>query len=309
MKLVSVVIPVYNEAANLPPLHDAIVKAFEGLKYEFEVLFVDDGSTDNSTEVIEELSQKGKNTKYLFLSRNFGKEIALTAGIHEAKGDAVLTIDSDLQQPPELIPEFITKWEAGAEVVIGIRKKVERENVFRRLGSIAFYEIMNRISDVPFIPQSTDFRLLDRKVVDAFNQFTERNRLTRGLIDWLGFKRDFVYFNESKRLHGKASYSTFKLIRLALTSVTSHSLFPLKLAGYLGVIIFIGFGGFGLLMFFTKIIWNPFNLAFSGPAEIGVLNGFFIGIILMSLGIIAMYIGSVHDEVAGRPLFVIRDKK
>lgn len=310
-KLISVIIPVYNEAESLPFLWAEFQKVSTLLSsYDFEFVFINDGSTDNSAEVIKDLAASNPNIKYLELSRNFGKEIATTAGFNYAQGEAVIMIDADLQHPPRLIPEFIKKWEAGAEVIIGVRQKNKGEGIIKKLGSFLFYKLINRIAAIKIVPAATDFRLLDRKVVTEFNKFTERNRMTRALINWLGFKRDFIYFEADARLRGKASYSFIKLAKLALSSFISLSLLPLKLAGYLGCSIIFFAGSFGFYLLLGRYIFEwSFALSFTGTAELAILLVFLVGIILSSLGLMALYIASIHGEVINRPLYVIRDKK
>jgi glycosyltransferase involved in cell wall biosynthesis len=307
-KLISILIPAHNEADNIRPLADRLFSIAASLpSYRFEYLFINDGSIDATEQELEILVKKAPEVKVLELSRNFGKEVATSAGLHHAEGDAVIMLDADMQHPPEYIPAFIEAWEAGSEVVIGVRTQSGKQGKLKHWGSELFYAIMNRISDTSFVPRSTDFRLLDRKVVVAFRQFTERNRITRGLIDWLGFKRAFVSFDAPKRLHGTAAYSLPKLWKLALSSFVSHSLFPLKVAGYLGGLITGVFGTLGLFVFIVRYVFNdPWGFHFSGPAQLAIINVFLIGIVLMCLGLIALYVGNIHEEVANRPMYVVR---
>jgi len=309
--LISVIIPVYNESESIPLLMVELKKVFATLpNYQGEFLFVNDGSTDNSGEVIKNLAINDPSIKYLEFSRNFGKEIATTAGFHNAKGDAVFMIDADLQHPPRLIPEFIKKWEAGAEVVIGIKTSNKGQSWLGRCCSSIFYKSLNTIANVKVTPHASDFRLLDRKVVNEFNRFTEKARMTRALISWLGFKRDFVYFQADKRIKGKENYTLGKLFHLAVNSFISLSLIPLKLAAYLGFVIVFIFGFFGLYLLLGKYVFNwSFALSFTGTAQLAILLVFLVGIILLCLGLIALYIANIHSEVTGRPLYVIRSKK
>lgn len=306
-KLISIIIPVYNEEKNIPSLLNGLKKNLKESDYNFEIIFVDDGSKDDSAKKINMLIKDRLNTNLIQFSRNFGKEIAVTAGINHCLGDACIMIDADLQHPPSLIPEFIKKWEGGAEVVVGVRNENNEKNLAKKLGSSLFYKIMGKISETDITPNATDFRLLDRTVIDAFNRFSERNRMTRALIDWLGFQRDYVYFSADKRMSGKAGYSFFKLLKLALSGFVSHSLFPLKLAGYLGIAITFFSGTLGLFIFIEKyILSDPLNMRFSGPAILAVIILFLVGIILICLGLIALYIANIHGEVVGRPMYVIR---
>jgi glycosyltransferase involved in cell wall biosynthesis len=308
-KSLSIIIPVYNEAANIRPLMAALLPVLTQLSaYTCEIIFVDDGSSDRSVQAIEELMVTNSRIKLIEFSRNFGKELATTAGIHAATGDAAIMLDADLQHPPELIPEFIAKWESGAEIVIGVRRSNTKEGIIKRLGSKLYYSISNLISDTEILSNATDFRLIDRVVIDEFNKFSERERITRGLIDWLGFRRDTVSFIAPERRSGVASYNFSKLLGLAIKSFVSHSLFPLKLAGYAGVIIIIFSLPFGIFMFLSRYIFTNFY-NFSGTAILAVILLFLIGIVLSCLGLIALYIANIHTEVINRPLYVIRKKK
>jgi dolichol-phosphate mannosyltransferase len=259
---------------------------------------------------IKKLPDRDDRVKYLQFSRNFGKELATTAGLREAKGDAAIMIDADLQHPAELIPRFIEKWKKGAEVVVGVRKKNRREGLVKKIGSFLFYKIINAIAEIRITPNATDFRLLDRAVMNEFNRFTEKNRMSRALIDWLGFNRDYIYFNANPRMDGKAGYSTLKLVRLALSGFVSLSLVPLKLAGYLGIVIVIISGSLGLFIFIERyVLGEPWNMGFSYPSILAVINLFLIGIVLSCLGLIALYIANIHGEVINRPMYVIRSRK
>jgi len=308
-KLISIVVPVFNEEKNIPFFARELAGVLRGLenKYGFEIIFVNDGSSDGSSNIIEKLASSSERVKYLEFSRNFGKEIATSAGIRFAKGDAVIMLDADLQHPVDLIPEFIAKWQAGADIVIGIRKKNKGEGFVKKYGSILFYLVMNSIGDTDILPNSTDYRLLDRKVVEEFNRFTERNRITRGLIDWLGFRRSYVHFDAKGRNSGKARYGNLQLTRLALSTFVTHSLFPLKFAGYLGILITFFFGALGLFIFVEEYVLK--DMDFSWPAILAVIILFTIGIVLICLGLIALYIGNIHSEVTNRPMYIIRKKK
>jgi len=310
-KQISLVIPVYNEEKNIPDFYQAVSKAINelGERFDFELIFVNDGSTDQSLMLLEGLAAADSRIRYIEFSRNFGKEMATTAGLNAARGAAAIMIDADLQHPVELIPELIVRWQQGAEVVIGVRRHNQGEGWVKKFGSRLFYQIINRISDVEIVPQATDFRLIDRRVVDEFNRLTENNRMTRALIDWLGFKRDYVDFDAGARMNGQAKYDFFKLLRLAVDSFVSLSLLPLKLAGYLGSAIVILSGALGLYILLGKYFFHlAYASSFSGPAQLAILIVFLVGIILMSLGLMALYIANIHGEVAHRPLYVVRRK-
>jgi glycosyltransferase involved in cell wall biosynthesis len=306
-QLISIIVPTYNEAENIQPIYRAIKDATASLSQRFELLFVNDGSSDDTSEKLVHLANEDSDVRPIELARNFGKEIALTAGLHSAEGEAAIMLDADLQHPPELIPEFISKWGDGAELVIGVRKDYKTSKV-KQLSSSLFYKIIRSTSDTDLVPHATDFRLVDRQVIDAFNQFTEHNRITRGLFDWLGFNRDFVYFDTNPRANGTASYSFGKLVKLALDSLTGHSMFPLRIAGYIGSLIISISVPLGLFIFVNRYIFNNalFGITFSGSAILAVISLFLSGVMLSCLGLIALYIAHIHQEVTNRPLYVIK---
>jgi dolichol-phosphate mannosyltransferase len=307
---ISIIVPIFNEEANLAPLHEALVRALNGIPYAREIIFVDDGSTDGTPNVLARIAGHDLDVRVVTFSRNFGKEAAITAGIHHCTGDACILIDADLQHPPALIPEFIRKWKAGAEVVVGVRTRNPGDGLLRRIGSSLFNRIMNALSETPARPNATDFRLLDGIVIDEFRRLTEHGRLSRSLIDWLGFRREFVEFEASARRSGSSRFGTFALVRLALSSIVSHSLLPLKFAGYLGVVITLTSGLLGAFIFVENyVLDDPLQLNFSGPAILAVINLFLVGIMLCCLGLIALYIANIHSEVRNRPLYVMRRKR
>lgn len=305
--MISIIVPVYNEEKNIPFFYEKIQLVLNGSSCLWELIFINDGSCDKSLVELEKISKEDGRVRVIDFSRNFGKEVAMTAGINQCAGNACVILDADLQHPIEKIPEFIEKWEAGAEVVIGVREKNKGEGLVKKIGSYFFYKMINRISDMEIITRATDFRLLDRAVIDEFNKLTEKNRMTRALIDWLGFRREYIYFEANERIYGKPSYNFFKLMRLAFNSMISFSFFPLRLAGYLGIIITIFSFLLGMFMFITNYVTRSLN--FSGSAILAVIILFLIGIVLICLGFIALYIANIHTEVSGRPMYIIRSKK
>lgn len=308
-KLISIVVPFFNEASNLAPLCAELASALSGLPYRFEIILVNDGSTDDFEVTLRQLERDDPRLRSIEFVRNFGKEIAVTAGLNACVGEAAIVLDADLQHPPAKIPEFLEKWEGGAEVVVGLREGY-KPNFVRRLGARFFYRILNRISQTALTPDSTDFRLLDRAVLDEFQRFTERNRITRGLIDWLGFRRGYVSFAPGERRNGAGTYGLSKLVKLAMNSFVAMSLFPLKAAGYLGMIITLFAGSLGLFILFENYVFSdPWDLRFSGPAILAVILLFLVGIVLMALGLIALYIANIHVEVVNRPLYVVRKRQ
>lgn len=308
MKRITIVVPVYRESSNLEKLHERLDKVTGELPgFEWDYLFVNDGSPDDSLEVLRRLAQRDSKVKVLDLSRNFGKEVALTAGVHHAEGaDAVICMDADLQHPPELVPTLLKEWESGAEIVATVRVSIEKQPLMRRAGSYFYYWLMSKISGLDMVSQTTDYRLYDRKVVAAFRQATERERMFRGIMDWMGFRKIYVPFRAEARCEGAAGYSYTKLWRLAVNSITSFSLLPLRLTGYLGVLI-TSWSGF-LLMWMLGTYFLTDTHAYTPLAIVVVANTFLIGIVLMAIGLVALYIGTIHTEVVNRPLYIVREQ-
>src|SRR3972149_2497551 len=305
--LISIIIPVHNEENNLSLIYKQLKKVLDNTNYLFEIIFVNDGSTDNSSAELDKITNNDYTVKVVEFSRNFGKEAATTAGLEICHGSACIIIDADLQHPVGLIPEFLQKWESGADVIIGVRHENKGEGLIKRAGSFIFYQTINVISETEITPRATDYRLLDRIVIEEFKKLKEKNRMTRALIDWLGFKRDYVYFNANERLYGKPSYNYLKLFRLAVSSYISHSLLPLKIAGYLGIVITSFSTLLGLVMFVDKFfLKDPYKMYFSGTAMLATIIMFLIGIVLSCLGLIALYIGNIHGEVVNRPMYIVR---
>lgn len=304
---ISIVIPFYNEENNIPLVYRELKKILNNANYSFEIIFVNDGSTDNSSAELDKITAADHTVKVIEFSRNFGKEVAMTAGLDICQGAACILMDADLQHPVEMMHEFIKRWENGAEVVVGVRNKNKSEGLIKKAGSYLFYLTINAISETEITPSSTDYRLLDRIVIEEFKRLKEKNRMTRALIDWLGFKRDYVYFNANERLYGKPSYNYLKLFRLAVSSYISHSLLPLKIAGYLGIVITSFSTLLGLVMFVDKFfLKDPYKMYFSGTAMLATIIMFLIGIVLSCLGLIALYIGNIHGEVVNRPMYIVR---
>jgi len=306
-KLLSFVIPAYCEQENLRPAYQAIKSVMEKQlsDYSWEIIFVDDGSPDNSAQLLAELSSEDPKCGVVELSRNFGKEIALSAGVNYASGDAVICLDADLQHPPDHVPDMVLKWEEGNEVVEMLRSHSKNDPWLRRLGSGVFYSILRLLSSTDILAKTTDFRLMDRKVVDALGKVEERQRMFRGIIDWLGFRKTSLSFQPGPRKYGVPVYSYAKLINLALNSFISYSSIPLKLIGVLGLLI-TGAGLCVLLwMIATTIIapglWNYTPLAF-----VVVINLILAGVILTALGLMSLYISKIFSEVQNRPLYAVR---
>ena len=308
--LLSIVIPAFNESEGIEEFHSRLLlPALKGRKLSYEVIYVNDGSSDNTLTKLSSLTAGDTPVRVINLSRNFGKEIATSAGLYYAKGNAVIVLDSDGQHPPELIAEFVRLWQKGAQVVVGVRTSNQKEGFVKKFGSKLFYRMVNAISNTKLIPRSTDYRLLDRVVVDEFLKFSERDRITRGIIDWLGFERAYIEFDAPARLAGQASYNTSQLVRLALNSFVSLSLKPLFFFGWIGVAIIILSTIFGLFILIEQLILNdPWALHYSGSVILGTFTAFMVGLLLISQAILATYISHIYAQAQGRPLFVINPR-
>ena len=311
-KLISVVVPVCNEEKGIRKfLDERLLPELKKIdKYSFEVIIVNDGSKDKTLEIISDYAEKNKSIKVVSLVRNFGKEMALSAGLSYSEGDAVLTIDSDGQQPPERIKDFIKAWEDGAEIVTGVRDHYTKHGLIPKLGSKLFYRLLKMMGNKTTVPGSTDFRLMDRVVVDEFNELTEHNRITRGLVDWLGYDKKDIYYTYGERMAGKPSYNFRKLFNLAIDSFVSMSTTPLVIFGYLGV--FITFFSFVLGMFCIinqYILSDPLHLYWNGAVQMAIFITFLVGLVLISQSITALYISHIHAETQNRPLYIVSRKK
>jgi dolichol-phosphate mannosyltransferase len=304
---ISVVVPIFNEEAAIKLFHASLVAALEQIPdITYEIIYCNDGSTDTTADLIQKLQKSHPRIRLVSFSRNFGKEYALTAGIRQAKGDAVLMMDGDGQHPVSLIGDFITAWRSGSQVVIGLRNKSENRSATNRLASKLFYALFNMQAGQKLVPGSTDFRLIDREVQNAFLQLEESERITRGLIDWLGFKRSYIHFDAYKREHGDASYTTRQLIRLAVNSFVSLSPIPLYFFGYAGVCIAGMSGLLGITVLIEQVAMrDPLGWRFTGTAMLGILILFLVGIILMSQGILSLYVSRIHTQAKRRPLYII----
>ena len=300
----SIIAPIYNELENIPELYRRIREVMESTREPWELILVDDGSTDGSTEAILNLANEHECVRPLIFARNFGHQIAITAGWDYARGDAVVIIDADLQDPPELILEMAKKWKEGYEVVFAVRTEREGESWFKLWTASLFYRLIYRITDVKIPLDTGDFRLMDRKVVDVLRQMRERHRFPRGMSAWVGFRQVGVEYKRAARKAGETKYPFRKMFRLALNAITSFSYFPLQVA------TFFGFASAGI-----AIIAIPFvvymritgSQAFFGQATTLIAVLFLGGVQLISLGILGEYIGRLYDEAKGRPLYILRE--
>ncbi len=306
--LVSFVIPLYNESSGLEQFHASLVDVIEEQVRAYELIYCDDGSTDQTAALVHELHEHNPHIKLVRLSRNFGKESALAAGIAAAEGDAILMLDGDGQHPVAAIPKFLTAWHDGAQVVVGVRTN-HRSSGLKRAGSGLFYKLFNAMASQQLVPGSTDFRLIDREVREAFLHLHETDRITRGLIDWLGFRRELVYFKAADRHEGQPTYSSRKLVKLATDSLVSMTLMPLYIFGYLGVFITGTTFLLGVAILIEQLLLDdPWGWKFTGTAMLGILTLFLVGIVLTSQGILSLYISHIHTQSKRRPLYVIDHK-
>lgn len=307
-KLISIVVPVYNEEAGIAKFLDGeLLPVVLSLPYLVEVVLVDDGSRDKTLEKVAEC-KIGKKVplKVVSFSRNFGKEVALSAGLMYARGDAVIMIDADGQHPVEVMPQMLARWEEGADVVTAVRGVNTTKH---RLASRVYYGLMRMMGNKNIVVGALDYRLMDRAVVDEFNKFTEHNRLTRGLVDWLGFRQVQIPVQTKGRLEGKPTYSVRKLMTLAGDSLASSTRTPLVIFGYIGAFITVASVIFGLFILIEQyIMGDPMKLDWSGAVAMSVFVSFLVGLVLVSQSMTALYISQIHSEAKDRPLYVV-DKK
>lgn len=300
----SIIAPIYNESGNLQELYRRVRDTLDNLSEPWELLLVDDGSTDGSRDIIRELAEADPRVRKIIFARNFGHQLAVTAGLDYSRGQAVIIIDADLQDPPEVIPQLIEKWREGYEVVYAIRKEREGESWFKLATASLFYRIIYRITDVDIPLDTGDFRLLDRKVVDVMKEMRERHRFLRGMSVWVGFRQTGVTYRRAARFSGETKYPIRKMIKFASDAITGYSYFPLQLATYLGFFS----AGLSILAIPVVIVTRlAGSQAFFGQATTLIAVLFLGGVQLISLGILGEYIGRIYDEAKGRPLYIVRE--
>jgi polyisoprenyl-phosphate glycosyltransferase len=299
----SIVAPIYNELDNLPELYSRVRSVMDSTDEAWELLLVDDGSTDGSTDKICEMAKTDQRVRPIIFARNFGHQIAITAGWDYARGDAIVIIDADLQDPPEIILELAKRWKEGYEVVYAVRAEREGESWFKKFSASMFYRIVYRITDVKIPLDTGDFRLMDRKVVDVLKQMPERHRFPRGMSAWVGFKQIGVSYNRAARFSGQTKYPLRKMLLLALNAITSFSYFPLQVATYFGFVS----AGVAILAIPVVVYFRMAGIPqFTGQATTLIAVLFLGGVQLISLGILGEYIGRLYDEAKGRPLYIVR---
>ncbi|MES5262176.1 glycosyltransferase family 2 protein [Priestia megaterium] len=301
----SIVVPVYNEEEVIHETYRRLTEVMHSTKEAYELLFVNDGSRDRTAEIIKEYSEQDPAVVLLDFARNFGHQIAITAGMDYARGEAVVVIDADLQDPPELILEMIEKWKQGFDVVYAKRTKRKGETYFKKQTAAMFYRILRAMTDIDIPLDTGDFRLLDRKVCNQMNSIQEKNRFVRGLVSWMGFKQIAVEYERDERLAGESKYPLKKMLKLSMDGITSFSYKPLKLASYAGVTL----SGIGFIYLLVVLYLKLFtDSTITGWSSLIVIQLFFSGIILIILGMIGEYIGRIYDETKNRPLYIVREK-
>jgi len=298
----SIVVPAYNEGEVLPEFHRRLSAVMDTLDCAWEVLYVNDGSTDNTIDVMHQL--RVPHVAIIDLSRNFGKEIALTAGLDHARGDAVVVIDADLQDPPEVIPELIQKWQEGYDVVYAKRTTRDGETFFKKLSAKSFYRVIQRVSRVKIPADTGDFRLLSRRAVDALTQLREQHRFMKGLFSWIGYPQTAVYYQRKPRFAGQSKWDYWLLWNLALEGITSFSIAPLKIATYAGLLTSLGaFSYASFIIYKTLVYGDPVK----GYPSLMVVILFLGGVQLMSIGVIGEYLGRMFNETKRRPLYFVQN--
>lgn len=306
MKKISIVIPAYNEEENIPQIRQSVDEVFKTLSgYYYEIIFINDGSRDNTQAILEDLSNKFAEVKFIEFSRNFGHQNAVKAGLDFADGNCVISMDGDMQHPPEMIPQLIQKWEEGYDIVYTIRKYSQNISYFKRKTSDFFYHLLSSLSDVELEKGSSDFRLMDASVVDVIRSSGESDIFLRGLVKWVGFKQFSIPFVAADRFAGSSKYSLGRMIKFAFTGITAFSVKPLYLAAYLGFF-------FSLLPLFyvPYVIYSFINKTeISGWASLIMTVVFFGGVQLIILGILGIYMGKIFKQMKDRPIYIVRSKK
>jgi len=298
----SVVVPVFNEADVLPALYQRLSAVMTTLGDPYEIVFVNDGSSDGSLSILSEIRAHDARVRIICLSRNFGHQLAITAGLDHSSGDAVVVMDADLQDPPEFIPELIAQWRAGYDVVFAVRAHRRGENFFKKTTAALFYRLLQHLTSTEIPLDAGDFRLMSRRAVDALKPIRERHRFVRGLVGWIGFKHTRVEYVRDARYAGETKYPVRKMVRFAMNGIVSFSFFPLQLATYLGFLVSLCSFGYIVYAIELKLFTDR---AVQGWASIMVALLFLGGVQLISLGVIGEYIGRIYDEVKQRPLYLI----
>ncbi|EGS35620.1 MULTISPECIES: glycosyltransferase family 2 protein [Megasphaera] len=301
-KMLSIVVPVYNEQLNIEKFYTEVIKNVATLDMAFEIIFVDDGSSDTTPLLLSRLTKQDLHVRALILARNFGHQLAITCGMDHARGDAIITMDGDLQHPPEMIPDLVQKWREGYDVVQTVRESTDDVGILKRLTSKWYYILLNALSPVHITPGGSDFRLIDRRVLETFSLFREHDRFIRGMIGDIGYRQIKVNFVAPKRFAGKSKFSVRKMIHFALDGITAYSKIPLRLALYTGLIS----GMISILIILHVLYCKIAGEAIPGWATSMVVVCLIGGLQLIFLGIIGEYIGRIFQEVKNRPLYWVR---
>ncbi len=301
--MISIVTPVYNEEGNVVYFHDEVTKVMQGVPMEYEIIYVNDGSKDRTDELIHQLAESDPHVRALTFARNFGHQIAITCGMDFAMGDAVITMDGDMQHPPALIPTLIEKWQEGYDIVQTIRTATEDAGPVKKITSAGYYAVINSISNSPVVPGGSDFRLMDRKALDAFLRFREHSRFIRGIVGGLGFKQTTIEFEAPARHAGVSKFSMKKMLHFAMDGIITNSTLPLRMAFYCGVFA----AAFGALLILHVLYCVLTSQAVPGWATMTILISLFGSMNLMGLGIIGEYVGRMFEETRNRPLYWLAD--
>jgi len=301
--MISIVVPVFNEQESLAELHRRLGEVMQYIDKKCEIIFINDGSTDKSLEIMLELSRKDKSIKIVELSRNFGHQAAITAGLDYAHGDIVITMDSDLQHPPELIPELIKKWEEGYDVVCTCRQRTADTGLFKNVTSRFFYAIINRLAEIHIPPGAADFRLMDRRVVEAFRALGERALFLRGLVSWVGYRQTAIPYEAHARYSGNSKYSFIRMLRFASDGITSFSSIPLYISAFIGMIISVLSFVYAAFAIYARLFTSQVVEGWTSVMAAVLLLG---GIQLITLGIQGVYLGRIYNEVKRRPRYLVR---
>ncbi len=300
---ISIVIPLLNEEGNIKVLYESLLPVVEKISADYEIVFVDDGSKDSSFDIITKISQLNKRVLGISLSRNFGHQIALSAGLEHASGEAVVMLDADMQHPPEIIVDLYNKYKEGFDIVNTIRTETADVGIFKKITSYYFYKLINRLSDIHIEPAAADFRLMNRKTVNAFLQMKEKDRFTRGLVSWMGFKQAQIEYIAPQRFAGKSKYSLLKMFRFAADGITAFSAKPLRVSFFAGIIV-----SFTGLLYAIYAIFQYFG-GKNIPGWTSILVSILIigGIQLISIGIIGEYLARVFNEAKNRPMYLVKE--
>ena len=299
----TVVVPAFNEEESIRPLYDRLTAAVDPVVEGLEIVFVDDGSRDGTWEMVAGLAKEDPRVRGVRFARNFGHQAALTAGVDTARGTAVVIIDADLQDPPEVIPELVARWREGYEVVYAQREEREGETWFKRATAMLFYRLLRAITSVDIPVDTGDFRLMGPRVVEAFRALPERNRFIRGLVSWLGFPQAAVTYRRQPRLAGETKYPLKKMVRFAFDGITSFSFFPLRLATWTGFVV----SGLAFVYIGIVILLKALGINWPGYTSIMASILFIGGVQLIMIGILGEYLGRIFDEVKRRPLYLVRE--